>query len=345
MTQLFAPLPEKVTLGTYPYAYARVSAMKGKLLRAEEYHKLLKLSLPEIAKNIQELEYKHEIDQLAVEYEGVELLTRALDLHFQNIMAKLRRIADEELMLLIEGYLKRNDIANIKTIIRGKVRGMAQDEIKMTLLPGGTLEETMQWLIQAESRDELANRIAALGMSEFSPLKKLIQEGALPDVDLVLDRVYYRYVLSLANRCAAEGQPFADFLRNELDNRNLFTMLRLRKAKIPVPGIKEQLLPAGRKYKIPQLLQWTALSDEELAKQLQQRGIPYGEITAAQLEVQQHKQLLDSAVLLLHRYPLSVDVILGFLFAKEVEMRNLRMIIMGKHLGIAEEFIEKNLVM
>ena len=62
------------------------------------------------------------------------------------------------------------------------------------------------------------------------------------------------------------------------------------------------------------------------------------------LEAELYKYLLRKATLLLHQHPLSVDVILGFMLAKDIEIRNLRVIIKGKQLGLSEEFIEKQLV-
>ncbi|MCK4551114.1 MAG: V-type ATPase subunit, partial [Candidatus Aenigmarchaeota archaeon] len=36
--------------------------------------------------------------------------------------------------------------------------------------------------------------------------------------------------------------------------------------------------------------------------------------------------------------------VLGYVFAKEVEIRNLKMISRAKYLGLPEEFMEKNLI-
>jgi len=54
--------------------------------------------------------------------------------------------------------------------------------------------------------------------------------------------------------------------------------------------------------------------------------------------------LLKQSILLLHQHPLSVDVILGYMFAKDIEVRNLKIIVKGKQLGLSEEFIESQLV-
>ena len=62
------------------------------------------------------------------------------------------------------------------------------------------------------------------------------------------------------------------------------------------------------------------------------------------LETELYKYLLKQSSLLLHQHPLSVDIILGFMLAKDIEIRNLRILIKGKQLGLSEEFIEKQLV-
>jgi len=62
------------------------------------------------------------------------------------------------------------------------------------------------------------------------------------------------------------------------------------------------------------------------------------------IETEIYKHLLNQSILLLHQHPLSVDVILGYMFAKDIEVRNLRIIIKGKQLGLNEEFIESQLV-
>src|SRR3989344_7732253 len=104
----------KVRLGFYPYTYARVSAMKGKLLKADDYHKLLKMKFAEIAKFLEESDYKQEVDEYSVQYEGAELLERALNRNLQRAFEKLKRISPEQLNTVIQAYLIRRDVWNMK---------------------------------------------------------------------------------------------------------------------------------------------------------------------------------------------------------------------------------------
>lgn len=337
MPSLFPSVPEKLHLGAYPYTFARVSAMKGKLVRAEDYHKLLKMPLAEIAKFLEEREYKKEIDALAAQQSGAALLTQALEHHFSNVVEKLRRISDEELVLMMDAYLLRRDIANIKTMLRGKRQGLGAAQIKATLQAGILPMRIIDQLLQAQTAEQLLSHIATLGIPDLAQGKEPAQ------IEHALDTAYYRRLLAIALLLPTQGQLFADFLRRELDNRNLFTMLRLRQAKLPLAEIQKHLLPEGQRFSMSWLLKLAAMGDAELAAALAARKITL-DAQIPDLEVQHAKALLDSAVLLLHQHPLSVDVILGYLFAKEVEIRNLRMIIMGKHLGVDEGFMERNLV-
>jgi V/A-type H+-transporting ATPase subunit C len=62
------------------------------------------------------------------------------------------------------------------------------------------------------------------------------------------------------------------------------------------------------------------------------------------LEIELYKYLLKQSILFMHQHLLSIDVILGYMFAKDIEVRNLKIIIKGKQLGLSEEFIERQLI-
>ena len=62
------------------------------------------------------------------------------------------------------------------------------------------------------------------------------------------------------------------------------------------------------------------------------------------LETELYKHLLKQSILFMHQHLLSIDVILGYMFAKDIEVRNLKMIIKGKQLGLSEQFIENQLI-
>ena len=62
------------------------------------------------------------------------------------------------------------------------------------------------------------------------------------------------------------------------------------------------------------------------------------------LEIYLDKFLLEQSRKLIRQHPMSVDVILGYMFLKDLEVKNLSRIIKAKQLSLSEEFIEKTIV-
>jgi len=68
------------------------------------------MSFSEIAKFLQESSYRKEINQLANEMSGADLLEAALNLNLAESTKKLIRISSEELALLVKEYSLRKDM-------------------------------------------------------------------------------------------------------------------------------------------------------------------------------------------------------------------------------------------
>ena len=124
-----------VILEKYPYTYLRTIIMKRNLLTKSDYDKILKMSPDEIGKYLEDFEYKKEVDELAMEYTGIELIERNLQLNLGNKFDKLLKISPHDLRLLIRVYLKRYDMYNIKTIIRAKFSNLSAEDTKKYLSP------------------------------------------------------------------------------------------------------------------------------------------------------------------------------------------------------------------
>jgi len=107
--------------------------MKSKLLPKETYPRLLNMGIDEITRFIQESEYKNDVDELAMKYSGGDLAEHALNRNLALTYDKLLRITSGELNYLIVAYLKRYDIWNIKTLLRGILYN-AQLRISSSLL-------------------------------------------------------------------------------------------------------------------------------------------------------------------------------------------------------------------
>lgn len=356
MIQVEESKKKKIKLGFYPYTFVRSIAMKALLLKKEDYHKLMKMSLNEITKFLQDSNYKKEINELANKHSGIHLIELALNKNMATSFDKLRKISPDELNLLINQYTKRKDIEDFKTILRGKFTQTPTDQIKESLIGAGTLRlDYLYKLAEMELKDVLAN----LKIVEFKSLeeayKDFSENKSLTALESALDNDYYNKMLEFITTLPSQGKLFSEFLEQEIETLNILNIVRLKREKIDNKDIKKYLFffedPAKNK-KINKLLVIDNL--KELISSIEKKGL--SEIvkkgleefekndSLIELEIGLYKHLLKKSVLLMHENMLSIDVILGYMFAKEIEVRNLRLLVRGKQLGLEEDFIEKQLI-
>jgi V/A-type H+/Na+-transporting ATPase subunit C len=348
------PPKKRIVLRKYPYTYARTSVMKSLLFKKQDYQKMLKMGFSEIAKYMQETNYKKEINELAGEFSGAELLEQALNKNLANIFKKLIRISPGELELLIREYAKRKDIEDIKTILRGKFTGVEEKEVLKSITSGGTLSnDFFHKLFKKDSIEEVLRSNSIVDYSSLEPgLIYFKEKNSLMLIENALDRAYYNRIISLTKNLPTETNLFKKFLLNEIEVLNILSLLSLKKSK--VEKAREFIITAGGLIdpKITKMAEMDDLNDilkllqttrykgaiESGIKELQESG------SLITLENEMYKHLLKQNALLLHQSPLSPNVILGFMLAKDIEVRNLRILVKGKQLGLDEIFIEKQLV-
>ncbi|MBI2651561.1 ATP synthase A1 subunit C [Candidatus Woesearchaeota archaeon] len=354
--------PKKIRLGFYPYTYVRTVVMRSFLFKMEDYHKMLKMGFNEIAKFLQDSYYQNEINELAREYSGANLLERALNKALENSFEKLIRISSEQLQVLIKEYLKRKDIEDIKTIIRGKFTNADEKAIISSLAAAGTLSrEYLMSLTRKESIEKVLadsilkdNEITSFELLKDG-LRELNEKNTLAGIENTLDRYYYEHLLDFSARLPKQGALFKDFLLNEIYILNLLTLFRMKRSNVDKKIIKSFLILSGDNLKDSKISSLAEIDNiNELQKALEKT--PYAEIIAKgigefkkngslmSLEIELYKYLLKKSILLLHQHPLTIDVILGYMFAKDIEVRNLKILVKGKQLGLSNDFIESQLV-
>ncbi len=348
---------EKVKLGFYPYTYVRTVVMRSLLFNKEDYHKMLKMSFNEIVKFLQDSSYKKEINSLATEHSGSDLLELALNRNLAESFKKLMRISSYELGLLIREYAKRKDIEDIKTIIRGKLTNANEKIIASSITGAGTL--SYDFLIALMKKESIEEILRNNNIIDFSLLKNAMKDfnekKTLVGIENALDKYYYSNLIKFSEALPKEGELFRNFLLKEVEVLNLMTLLRLKKAKLGKDIIKEFIVPCGDKTKDAKIMSLASVDDiDELSialnkteyKDVIAKGFDDFKKTSSLiiLEINLYKYLLRQSILLLHQHPLSIDVILGYMFAKDIEVRNLKIIVKGNQLGLSEEFIESQLI-
>src|SRR3989338_1683800 len=346
----------KLRLGKYPYTYARTSVMKSLLFKEGEYQKMLKMSFSEIAKFLQESSYKKEISEFATNHSGADLLELALNKSLSAAFKKLMRISPKELALVVKEYAKRKDIEDLKTLLRGKFTNAPEKEVFNSITSSGILSRHFQHeLMKKESIEQILRDNAIVNFSFLEKgLLYLKERNSLAMIENSLDRHYYNGLAEFSGLLPQAGALFQKFLIMEVEIFDILALLRLKNSKIDKTN---EFIITAHSMISPKISKMAEAADlDALMGNLEKtkyngsgaitRGIADFKATGSliALETELYKYLLKESTLLLHQHPLSVDVILGFMLAKDLELRNLRMLIKGKQLGLSEEFIAKQLV-
>ncbi len=238
----------------FGYLNARIRVRRSQLIPEGFFREALHLNFPELLKVLGESIYGPDLAG-----DSLFDVDRAVMVHFDRTVSDLTRlvsgIARETLILL----LMTVDLANIKTILRGKTLGWSADEIKEHLDPG-TLPRSV-YRTMAEIPD--APSLAQLLLLANHPLGAVLREASrasreLTEIELSLDRSFFMARLGQAQEL--NHPSLADFMRFEVDALNLETGVKL--STLGFEGEPDRFFLEGGKY--VDLSLFRRLSDGEL---------------------------------------------------------------------------------
>ncbi|HII90604.1 MAG TPA: ATP synthase A1 subunit C [Methanosarcina sp.] len=333
----------------YPYAVTRVRAMKSKLLPKESYPRLLNMGIDEITRFIQESEYKNDIDELAMKYSGGDLAEHALNRNLALTYDKLVRITSGELNYLVVAYLKKYDIWNIKTLLRGKIYNAPVEEIIESLIAAG--EFTYTSMSELAAKATYQEIIEALKYSEYYPLLQKFDGTNLAYIENELDKIYYTGLFEAIGKPRSKDRKlFVKIVRLEVDVKNLINLFRLKKAGVvKLDEIMPLMIEGGLELKLDKL---APLPYDEFVNELQRTqywdilsGVTGSDmVSLTTLESRLTRYYLESSTILSHVSPISVAPILDYIIHKHNEVVNLRIVFRGKETGLSDELIKDQLV-
>jgi V/A-type H+-transporting ATPase subunit C len=329
---------------TWAYIVARVKVMKRRLIPSEEYKKLLNMSFDEIVRYLEETEYKKEIDELAYKYSGPRLLDYALTLNLGRTYKKIQDVSFGLAREIITEYLRRWDIWNIITIIRGKLAGVSVEEIEEAIVPVGSYTIEFYRSLIPKELDEIVKTFEGTPYYEY--LSK-VGQISLSEIEDGLYKVYYQRILA-EKPSELALKLFVDFIRMEIDIKNIKTILRLKREDTPTDEIMKRIIPGGFELTEDECAKLCAMSWDELTKSLEGywffKGIEGLEDDLSKVEIQFDKAWMQEVAKRASNYPLSILPVLQYMVLKKIEVDNLRTLGWGKWQNIPKEEIESQLV-
>ena len=345
--------------GASPYIYicTRMRVRKTTLLPREEYMRMLNMNLPEITRFIGETDYKQEIDELGTTFNGIDLIEVALSWNLAKEYQKIQEITPGTLKQFTRAYLRRWDIQNVLTILKGRLQGAKTGKIKEILIPAGSLDRVaLDRLLAEESSDKIVEMLKGYRMypqvfAREYPLSK--ESGSYSQLENELYKQFYSEIISEAESGIKGGKLFLDFIRLEIDIKNVKTLFRLRADTFEEDA--RSMYIQGGTLSAADFVTLNTMKDQNEFIDTLKGKVRQKSIIALLDELRSEKAIhdvesrltrvqLDQMERMSKRNPISIHPILVYLEKKKYEVFNLRALARGKESKLPSEKIAEYLV-
>lgn len=348
----------EIRAGPVPFIYVctRMRVRKSKLIPREEYMRMLNMGLDEITRFVGETQYRKEVDELATSFRGIDLIEIALSWNLAKEYQNIQKITPGTLKELTRAYLRRWDIQNVLTIIRGKLHGEKKGKIKEILVPAGELDRAfLDRLLDEPTAERVVEALRGKGI--FPMLARMteggLKEEILPKVENELYKQFYADLIAYAQSGIKGGREFLEYITLDIDVTNIRTMFRVR-ADPTVTDISDILIQGGtippqalqRIFQIKDTREFIdalvpLVRVKPLRELLARLG---GEMSLREIDNELVKVQLAEMETMSKLQPFSIHPILVYLEKKKYEIFNLRALARGKESGLTPERIRGYLV-
>jgi V/A-type H+-transporting ATPase subunit C len=330
----------------YAYLNTRVSIFAGHLLSETHLTKLLdqqgsslSLSNGGLGANLEKLLNDNTVDHALIEQAW---LMRMLT-DFQILVRPLLGVARELLMY----WFHKGDIANLKTIVRGKIAGLDAKAISDKLLELGPLATLpIEQLLRTEDVSELLRRLenSAYGNIARQARRVFEKDHQLYSLDAAIDR---HYLLGFMQRIRAidtiQRQHLLPFISIFMDRYNLLWLLRYRFAyNLSAAETYYLLVPTPYQLnhtRLQSLVELNSLQEvlAHLPEPLYSLLFEAESIFAVDQRLITETRRAAESTLKLHHFTLAR--VFAYVLLREMEMRRVMAILKGKRLNLDKKMI------
>lgn len=336
------------------YANARVKGMKGRLLGHKGILELL--AQPGLTARLDFLMKTDYGDALAPYLgrvsEPLQGAERGLRVKLTDDLIRIDRfLRGERVRSLLRAILAFEDGWNLKTILRGTVRGEPPERTFLLLVPTPGLDERgLQELVGQREVKGVVDLLATWRSPHALPLQEALpayqRRRDLLSLEVALDRCLFTQALEAARRDGEDGRILLGFLKAQIDLANAGTLLKLA----GVGGGQEFFIPGGRLMSADRFRQYAVLGEPELRETLAREGRRYfasGAITMRKLgdpfmaDQLLHRALGEAMRREARVHPLSLAVPLAFMLERQAEVRRIRLVLRATEFGLpADELLD-----
>lgn len=344
------------------YANARLRGMRSHLLPPSFYERLIEApDLTQVVKELMETAYGADLEEQLVRGRTAAVIDDALKNNMIDAYRKVLKFLHPNARRLLSTLLGRWDVFNIKTILRGAQNHVPFDDMKSSFFPVGYVSlEELEALAKFDDVRTVVDTMAMWGYVYAIALRRALPEYAktndLAPLELALDRQYADWA---ASRLVGEAQD-VDVTRRilgmQIDTLNLVMVFRLLKADAEHTRAEDYFLEGGRVIRREKFMELSRLSDvDEVLDHLKQT--PYADtLDAAAIRYLENASipvfersledlLMRKALLAGVRDPHGVGVAIAYLYGKQNEVTNVRIIVKGKAVGMPADRVREELIL
>ena len=185
-------------MSNFAYAATRARARRARLLPPEVFGQLLNMELEEIARYIQDLEYRREIARYGASLRGADLLEAALLDNRATEVGEIIGFCTGELRQGIEAYAEIYRVRGIKVLLRGIFDGLGGEELLRQVSP--LTERDRELYTQMAATDSVEAAVELLEGTRYHDVVQNAleqrQSDSLQPIEDALDRAYYENLAS-----------------------------------------------------------------------------------------------------------------------------------------------------
>jgi len=217
-------------MSNYAYVATRARSRRSRLLPAEAYNQLLNLEHAEIARYIQDLEYRREIDRYGSTLSGADLIETALVDNLAKDVGDFLSFSKGTLRDILQVYAEKYRVDNLKNIIRGINQNMDKENLERLVCPINDSDKVLyNKLYDSKTVEDVASSLE--GTNYYNPLKKALESrnsDSLQPLEDALDLIYYNNLVSNQPSGGADVEVYRNFIHLKVDIANIKTLLRMR---------------------------------------------------------------------------------------------------------------------
>jgi V/A-type H+-transporting ATPase subunit C len=338
---------------SYLYVNATVMAKEGKFISAGRWDDLWGCASPgEVASLLEGTDYFPYLSEGAVH--EAKALEKAILEEFSALGKEISRIIPKGAWPIREYLLKRWDVINLRTALRGMHGGLQRDHLMDSFLEGGELNVTFfKTLLDAEGMDDFVALLTGTPYQVLSEgLARYHETHNLFFLESYLDKVFWQDLWTKVLRLRGIKE-FREFVRVCVEIHNLKIILRAKGDGLLREDIDPFLI--AECTAIGELL--SAFDEEDLPGLLPHlEDTPYFEpLVAAQHEHERSgsivafEEVLDRLVSkkaedIRKKKPFGPGPLIGFLVSKETEVKNLLAIVRSTELDLNRDEVRESVM-